>query len=92
MKTEIDVLDSQLDLLKRINSLPDLLKNHIGDLPQSFLGGHNEICRIKELCETLEFIWKKWIFETIINNFQTHGLFEDVKLAKSSEYIDDEDL
>ena len=91
MKVEVEIYDDQIDLLRRIRALPAMIEQQIGTLPQSFPGGFNEVSRIKEICETLEFKWKKWIMDGFITHRDLSDLLKDIKIAKASEYIYDED-
>jgi len=87
MKIEVEITPDQLDLLEKIKTLTKVLQEHIGNLPASFPNGY-EMDRIKELCESLEFRWKKWILDSIAFNLNIDGIM----VAKRGEYLYEEDL
>ena len=91
MKIEFEILPDQMDLLQRIKELPALIENNLGKLPMSFPGGSAELARIRELCESLEFKWKKWVLDQFITRFQPSCIFKDIRVCPKDEYLDEED-
>lgn len=92
MKLELEIFDDQIELLQKFKTLPKMVEEHIGLLPQSFPGSTCELQRIKELCEILEFRWKKWVINSLIQQCPNEELFKDIVVAKSGEYLDGYDL
>ena len=92
MLLQFEITDDQLELLKKIKELPSLLKEHLNKLPQSFPGSGSELERIKELCEQLEFKWKKWIIGSLVAQEQLKDLVSGIVVAKKGEYLDEKDL
>ncbi len=91
MKIDFEITQDQLDLLSKIRTLPDLVTSHLKELPQSFPSRGCELERIKELCEQLEFKWKKWVMDTLITRSNLASLVEGIIVAKKGEYIPEED-
>jgi hypothetical protein len=89
-KISFEVLDSQLELLKTIQSLPNVIKAHLGLLPSSF-PNNGTYERILELCETLEWAWKKWVMELLQNTAPLDELMKGIKIATEKDYIDERD-
>lgn len=82
MKIELEIHKDQIELLERIKKLPQIVEDSLGKLPTSFPGGIEEIERIKELCESLEFIWKKWVLDNIITRSDFSHLLTDIEIRK----------
>lgn len=84
------ILPDQVELLEKFRQLPDIVQKHIGDLPASFPPS-TEVERIKELCTSLEFKWKQWVWQSFLVTTEFAAWMEGTKLAKGSEYMYERD-
>lgn len=91
MKVQIEVLDDQLELLGRIQSLPKMIDDHIGAIPSAFPAWDNELNSIKQYVANMEFKCKKMIFDTCIVKDSLERVFGDTTLNSDKYKPDDWD-
>ena len=93
MKVQIDILDDQLELLKKFQSLASVIKNHIGALPDSFKEVNGYVAQIDFAIANLEYKCRKWIIETSLMYQKIDGvtMFDNMKIiAKDGNLVEDE--
>lgn len=86
LRLELIVLPDQLELLERIRALPKVVEDSLGPIPHSFPAGPDEIQRIKELCESLEFHWKRWLWNIFIQSDGVSKVMDGVVLEKKTKW------
>ena len=81
MKVQIEVLDDQLELLKKIQSLPKIISDHLGKFPQAFTNPFYETSKIDDAVANLEFKCKKMIFDTCIVKDKLEEIFKGLNVS-----------
>lgn len=90
MEVKLNVLDDQIELLRRFQSLARVIKNHLGNLPDSLNGVNGHVAIIDTAIANLEFICKKWIIESSVLHSQLNEFFEGVNLKPTDPKLDDD--
>ena len=91
MKVEVNVLEDQIEILRRFQSLPELIKNHIGKLPVDLKGVDSHLRYMDDSIANLEFQCKKWIIETSFLNSKLNEFFDGIKVASTDTRVSDYD-
>jgi hypothetical protein len=87
MKVQVDILDSQLELLEKLRTLPDIINAHVGKFPQDFPNCSTSLGQIDTSVAMLEFLCKKWIFDTSIMRSKFDKVLDKTKIVDENAKI-----
>jgi hypothetical protein len=84
MKVEIEILEDQVELLKKIQDLPKVIDDYLGNLPQSF---NADLNGMKDNAFNLEVECKRWIYETCILQTRLNEVLDGLKVISKDDMV-----